>query len=44
MHSPNNALQLTVTVCVLTGALPEDHREERLSGPAVGALHHPERR
>lgn len=27
-----------------TGALPEDHWEERLPGPAVGALHHPERR
>lgn len=26
-----------------TGPLPEDHREERLPGPAVGSLHHPER-
>lgn len=29
---------------VSTGALPEDHWEERISGPAVGSLHHPERR
>lgn len=26
------------------GSLPEDHREERIPGPAVGALHHPKRR
>lgn len=29
--------------CAL-GALPEDHREERLPGSAVGPLHHSERR
>lgn len=44
MNSPTMHCSMTVTVCVLTGALPEDHREERLSGPAVGAIHHPERR
>lgn len=26
------------------GALPEDYREERLPGSAVGSLHHTERR
>lgn len=26
------------------GALPEDHREEWISGPALGALHHTKRR
>lgn len=26
------------------GALPEDHREERLPGPPMGPVHHSERR
>lgn len=31
-----------VTLHLSAGALPENHREERLSGSALGALHHPE--
>lgn len=44
MNSPTMHCMYDSDVCVLTGALPEDHREERLSGAAVGAIHHPERR
>jgi len=33
-----------IDLCLVSGALLKDHREEWLSGTAVGALHHAERR